>query len=174
MNYFDLFGLPVQFEVDQTRLTQVYKALAQVTHPDKFATASSQDRLISVQKNSQVNDGYQILKKPISRAEHLLHVRGVELKHEQQTMQDPEFLMQQMEWREKLEDIQDNADAEKALADLDDEINVQFKAHIEQVRAALDNATAEANIEAAAEVRKLKFLDKLRHEISDKEEAFNG
>lgn len=152
-------------------LSATYQKLAQLTHPDKFASASESEKLVAVQKNAQVNDGYQILKNPLSRAEHILELRGVELKHEQRTMQDPAFLMQQMEWREQLEELDVSSDPMGVLEDLDDELHNQIKTHLSQLEDFLEHNSGEHDDKAADEVRKLKFLYKLLHEIELKEEA---
>ncbi len=170
MNFFELFALPVQFEIDLGTLSTRYKTLAQLTHPDKFANAGSAEKLMMVQKNAQVNDGYQVLKNPITRAEHILETRGIELKHEQQTVQDTEFLMQQMEWREQLESAQHQNDPEQHLADLDSDIGVQSKAHTQRLSELLNEDSEEANHLAASELRKLKFMAKLHKEIELQEE----
>ena len=93
MNYFELFNIPVFFDVDLSLLPQTYQQLQRLTHPDKFASGSEQEKLLAVQKNSQVNDAYSVLKSPLSRAEYLLSLRGIDLKHEQQTIKDSAFLM---------------------------------------------------------------------------------
>lgn len=173
MNYFTLFNIPEQFEVDNQLLAKTYQTLAQLTHPDKFAASSEQEKAIAVRKNAQVNDAYQVLKSPLSRAEHMLEMRGVELRHEQQTMQDPAFLMQQMEWREQLEELDQSSDPFDVLNDLDDEIGVQIKGHHKQLAFLLTHQSAEHDIQAADEVRKLKFLYKLRDEIQSKEDALS-
>lgn len=152
-------------------LSATYQKLAQLTHPDKFASASESEKLAAVQKNAQVNDGYQVLKNPLSRAEHILELRGVELQHEQRTMQDPAFLMQQMEWREQLEELDISSDPMDVLEDLDDEIHNQIKTHLRQLEDFLEYNSSEHDNKAADEVRKLKFLYKLLHEIELKEEA---
>lgn len=171
MNYFQLFNLSVQFQVDLTRLGQTYQTLQQLTHPDKFATGSERDKLLAVQKNAQVNDAYQVLKSPLSRAEYILELRGLELKHEHQTMQDPTFLMQQMEWREQLEYIDSLTGSLDDLEALDAEIQQHSKIHLERMQALLSDDTAQSNADAADEVRKLKFLYKLRNEIALKEDS---
>lgn len=171
MNYFHIFNLPEQFALDSSALTRAYQTLAQVTHPDKFASSSEAEKLAAVQKNAQVNDGYQTLRTPLSRAEHLLELRGVELQHEQRTMQDPAFLMQQMEWREQLEDIHHNGAPLDALDDLDDEIEQQISLHLKQLGSLLNMVDGESDLRAADEVRKLKFLYKLRHEIESKQDS---
>ncbi|HET8817158.1 MAG TPA: Fe-S protein assembly co-chaperone HscB, partial [Pseudidiomarina sp.] len=103
MNHFELFGLPAAFAIDAAELQQRYRKLQQTLHPDRFANASQRDKLLAVQRTSQLNDAYQTLRRPLSRAEYMLELRGIDLQHEQQTLQDPEFLMAQMEWRERLE-----------------------------------------------------------------------
>ncbi|GAC33602.1 co-chaperone HscB [Paraglaciecola polaris] len=173
MNYFALFNLTPSFVIDTTALAASYQQLQKLTHPDKFATASERDKLIALQKNAQVNDGYQVLKRPLSRAEHMLELRGVELQHEQKTMQDGTFLMQQMEWREQLDDAQHAVDPLIALEELDDEVAGNSKALIDELGTLLEQTNDAANESAANLVRKLKFLFKLRHEIELKEDALS-
>ena len=100
MNYFELFGLPSQFQLDGSLLSSQFRELQKRFHPDNFASASERDRLMAVQKASEINDAYQVLKSPLSRAEYLLAENGVDIRGEQQTMSDPMFLMEQMELRE--------------------------------------------------------------------------
>ena len=173
MNYFTLFNLPEQFELDTALLTKAYQTLAQLTHPDKFAASSEQEKAIAVQKKAQVNDGYQVLKSPLLRAEHMLEMRGIELRHEQQTMQDPAFLMQQMEWREQLEELDQSNDPMDVLMDLEDEITSQIKGHHKQLAFLLTHQSEQHDQQASEEVRKLKFLYKLRDEIERKEDALS-
>lgn len=173
MNYFALFNLTPSFDVDKATLATTYQQLQKLTHPDKFATASERDKLIALQKNAQVNDGYQVLKTPLSRAEHMLELRGVELQHEQKTMQDGAFLMQQMEWREQLDEAQHASDPLDALESLDDEVAADIKRLLSELGAFLEQSDEAANENAANLVRKLKFLFKLRHEIEIKEDALS-
>ncbi|RXJ82819.1 Fe-S protein assembly co-chaperone HscB, partial [Arcobacter cloacae] len=111
MNYFELFGLPSQFKLDGSLLSSQFRELQKRFHPDNFASSSERDRLMAVQKASEINDAYQVLKQPISRAEYILAENGVDIRAEQQTMQDPMFLMEQMELREELEHISASPDA---------------------------------------------------------------
>jgi molecular chaperone HscB len=173
MNYFELFNLSPSFEIDPVALSQTYQTLQKLTHPDKFATASEREKLLSVQKNAQVNDAYQVLKSPLSRAEHMLELRGLELKHEQQTIQDTPFLMQQMEWREELEDIGSQSDPLSTLEALDDEVQTELKGCLNELKGLLGENTLDKDQLAATLVRKVKFLTKLRSEIELKEDALS-
>lgn len=173
MNYFELFNIPVSFDVDLSLLPQTYQQLQRLTHPDKFASGSEQEKLLAVQKNSQVNDAYSVLKSPLSRAEYLLSLRGIDLKHEQQTIKDSAFLMQQMEWREELADIAQRSDPLGALFSLEDEINQSIKSDLTKLRCFLKSTHDMAEQNAANIIRQLKFSYKMLSEISLKEDVLN-
>ncbi|WP_282066234.1 co-chaperone HscB [Vibrio rotiferianus] len=171
MNHFKLFGLPSQFQLDGSLLSSQFRELQKRFHPDNFATASERDRLMAVQKAAQINDAYQVLKHPISRAEYILAENGTEIRGEQQTMQDPMFLMEQMELREELEDIADSSDPESALFDFDSKVSKMYKQHLASVEQELDQGLW---AEAADRVRKLKFIAKLKNEIELVEDKLLG
>ncbi len=167
MNHFELFGLPIEFELDGGLLSNQFRELQRQFHPDNFSTASERDRLMSVQKAAQINDAYQVLKNPISRVEYILVLNGVDIRGEHKTLQDPLFLMEQMELREELEDIT----AEDALYDFDDKVNKLYKQHMLDVQNELQASQLE---QAAEQVRKLKFIAKLKHEIEQAEDRLFG
>ena len=171
MNHFELFGLPLQFLLDGSLLSSQFRDLQRQFHPDKFATASERDRLLAVQKAAQINDAYQVLKNPISRAEYLLVQHGEDIRGEQQTMQDPMFLMEQMELREELEDIADSSDPEDALFAFEGKVSKMYKQQLSAIQQELDS---QAWLEAADRVRKLKFIAKLKNEIELVEDRLIG
>ncbi|MCC4775928.1 co-chaperone HscB [Vibrio cyclitrophicus] len=171
MNHFELFGLPLQFQLDGSLLSSQFRDLQRQFHPDKFTTASERDRLLAVQKAAQINDAYQVLKNPVSRAEYLLVQHGEDIRGEQQTMQDPMFLMEQMELREELEDIADSSDPEDALFAFEGKVSKMYKQQLSAIQQELDS---EAWLEAADRVRKLKFIAKLKNEIELVEDRLIG
>ncbi|NAW56979.1 MULTISPECIES: co-chaperone HscB [unclassified Vibrio] len=171
MNHFELFGLPSQFQLDGSLLSSQFRELQKRFHPDNFASASERDRLLAVQKAAQINDAYQVLKNPLSRAEYLLAENGAEIRGEQQTMQDPMFLMEQMELREELESLADDSDAMDRLFDFDSKVSKMYRHHLAEVERELDSGLWN---EAADRVRKLKFVAKLKHEIELVEDKLAG
>ncbi|EAP94328.1 co-chaperone HscB [Vibrio lentus] len=171
MNHFELFGLPLQFQLDGSLLSSQFRDLQRQFHPDKFAIASERDRLLAVQKAAQINDAYQVLKNPISRAEYLLVQHGEDIRGEQQTMQDPMFLMEQMELREELEDIADSSEPEDALFAFEGKVSKMYKQQLSAIQQELES---EAWLEAADRVRKLKFIAKLKNEIELVEDRLIG
>ncbi len=170
MNYFELFGLTAQFPIDQLHLSSQYRQLQKQLHPDNFVNASERDYLLSVQKAAEINDAYHILKNDISRAEYLIDLMGIQRTPEA-TFNDPMFLMQQMEWREQLEDIAQNDDMESALFDFEQTIQQDKK----QLFSELTQCLAEQQGEnALAVVNKLKFMQKLLGEIEQLEDRLLG
>jgi len=171
MNYFELFKFSPAFDIDTALLAERYRELQRAVHPDKFANDTDQQKLLSVQRTAQVNDGFQTLKDPIRRAEHMLSLRGIELSHETTTVKDTGFLMQQMEWREALEDIRDSADPQASIDELYQSF-AQYRAQLtQQLTQLLTREQAEDALLAADQVRKLKFMAKLHDELTRVEDA---
>lgn len=171
MNYFELFGLPIQFELDGSLLSSQFRALQKRFHPDNFATASERDRLMAVQQAAQINDAYQTLKDPLRRAEYLLSLQGIEMSAEQQTLQDPMFLMEQMELREELESVTACADPEAALVAFDTKVTAMQRHYLAQLQGQLAQSEWLA---AADQIRKLKFIAKLKNEVERVEDQLLG
>ena len=166
MNHFELFGLSVNFELDSASLAVTYRDLQRTLHPDN--TASERERLLAVQKSSQVNDAYTVLKSPIQRAEYILAICHEDIRGEQKTLQDPTFLMQQMELHERLEEIPDTADPEQEIADFDAELTDSIAHYLQNFCQLISN---DEYPEAANVVRKLKFIYKLQAQLSTLEDS---
>lgn len=161
-NHFELFGLRPQFRVDLAQLEQAYREIQSRVHPDKFIHASDAERRASMQSATQVNDAYRTLKSPLSLARYLLALHHVDVQGDSNTAMPAEFLLQQMQWRESVEDAADDADALAALAL---RLASEMAEHYAQLERRLD---AEGDYAHAADsVRKLMFLERLREEIGD-------
>lgn len=125
-NYFELFGLEPNFSIDVPKLSAKLRTLLNSVHPDRFASSGSQQQMLSMQKTTQLNDAFAVLKNPVKRAQYLLHLKtGIDTSKEH-TVNDPEFLMQQLELREELEEISSSNDIGKLnqFADKIDELEV--------------------------------------------------
>ena len=160
--YFNLFQLEPSFNIDTEALEQSYRALAARFHPDKFASASAFEQKQAVMMSSTINDAYRTLKSPIDRAAYLLKSQNIDANAPEHTSFSPEFLMQQMEWRETLMDaqIEQNHDAIRAL---DQEIQEVQSSLYQDLQQAFEQQDYES---AAQWVRHGRFLNKLRNEIA--------
>ncbi len=171
LNYFQLFGIEVSFDVDLNHLSQTYQNLQKAVHPDKFAHGSSQEQLLAVQKSAEINDAYQILKQPLKRAEHILTLRGVDLPNEQHTFGDTNFLMRQMELREMLAEVKLANDVDAALEKAQQALAQEYQQHFTLLQTQMNENNSAANALACDNLRKLKFYQKLNIEVERLEDS---
>ena len=170
-NHFQLFGLTPAFQLDLARVEQSYRDIQAQVHPDKFSNASDAERRLSMQWSTQVNEAYQTLKQPISRARYLLKLFGVDTQEETNTAMPAEFLMEQMEWREAIIEAKDAADITE-LNHLGAKLRQEIHQLQDDVGQRLDQLHDYPG--AAEAVRKLRFLEKLCEEINDALEALEA
>ena len=161
-NYFELFGLQPRFHLDLPQLEQAYRHIQSRVHPDKFVHASDSERRASMQSATQVNEAYRTLKSPLPRARYLLALNHAEVQSESNTAMPPEFLLEQMQWRESVEEA---ADRPEELVTLALRLGREMQEHYAQLERHLDKESDHAH--AADSVRKLMFFERLREEISD-------
>lgn len=165
MNYFSLFGIEEHFNVNLSQLSITFQTLQKTAHPDNFAHASSQEQLLAVQKSAEINDAYQTLKQPLKRAEYMLNLRAVDMPSEQASFQDTMFLMRQMELREMLEDVKHASDIDAAIFSANEELDVEYDTLSSKMQQQLNENSAESNVAASENLRKLKFYQKLHIEL---------
>ena len=167
-NPFALFDLPVVFQVDSALLNERYLALQKSLHPDNFSAASAQEQRLAIQKSAEINDALRILKDPITRADNIIAINTGETENpEEKSNNDIDFLMQQMEWRETLENIENRQDTDELTA-FAKEINQTRHAILSELSTALDAQQWDI---ARAITDKLRFIKKLQAEIERVEET---
>tara|TARA_R110002049_G_scaffold21045_12_gene77396 strand:- start:97 stop:633 length:537 start_codon:yes stop_codon:yes gene_type:complete len=165
-NYFELFDLPLDFALDQGKLGERYRQLQRELHPDRYAGASAHEQRLAVQYSSLVNEAYAALRKPLPRALYLLETAGMSSETVAAQPVDGGFLMQQMELREKLEEMDDLVDPETALDHLITEIGTD----VAELQDQFSTAYAAGDISAAASACvKMQYLDKLLSEAEQLE-----
>ena len=169
-NHFELFGLPVSYEVDQSKLAEHYRELQRTVHPDKYANAPDQERRLAVQHAAHINEAYQTLKSAIRRARYLLEMRGVTFDEQRETAIDPGFLMEQIELRESLAEIPKADDALMKLSRLQDDIQLKVKQFTDELIELFRDDSDEAMLKAKTNMHKLQFMDKLQQEAENVEE----
>lgn len=169
-NYFELFGLPVDYRIDVADLGRRYRELQKHAHPDRFIGGSEGARRHAMQMTVQLNSGFQTLKDPVRRARYLLQLKGVDTAEETDTVMDPAFLMEQMELRERMAEAR-NAHDRDAMREIADELSARTRAG--------ERALAEQFVDgrsdlarARALVREMQFLQKATQEIESLEEEW--
>ncbi|MBU3580833.1 Fe-S protein assembly co-chaperone HscB [Polynucleobacter sp. AP-Capit-er-40B-B4] len=161
-DYFRFFGLNQQFKIDLPALDQAYLAIQREVHPDRHARGSDADQRLAMQMATLANTAFQTLKNPIQRGLYICQLHGVDAKLETNTAMPAAFLMKQMEWRESLDEQEEDLPALEALMAEVEESQDETLAEITQ---AIDGAK---NYQRAAELlRGLLFIDKFAVELDD-------
>ena len=150
------------FDLDAGALERSYREIQSQVHPDRFAHAGDAERRASLQWTTRVNEAFQILKNPVARAKHLLELHGVDVAFETNTAMPAEFLMQQMELREALEEATEKKNS-RSLDRLRSDLRREEAALEKQIADAIDGRKDYQG--AAGLVRKLMFLARLDEEI---------
>lgn len=143
-----------------------WRAVAAQVHPDRYATASPAERRVAMQWAARANEAYRVLRDPLLRARYLCEQAGVDLQTESNTSMDTAFLMQQMTWREMLDDARDDAEAMTALRSELDEARVSMRATLKRL---LDDERDPAA--AGLKVREWMFVEKLAQELAQAQPA---
>lgn len=165
-NYFNLFQLPLTLPIDTIHLNREYQQLQRQYHPDNFATANDNDKVAIIQKSATINDGYRTLKNPVEAAEHLLALQGFDIMAENSTVHDTDFLMEQFELREQLDEIENQEN--HALLD---DVFVDILARKQSVYTNLLVDIAEQNWQSSLnQIYKIRYLSKLIEHIEQLQE----
>ena len=163
-NDFELFGVPEQFAQDAAQLAERWKALQKEAHPDRFASQGTAAQRVAMQWSVRINEAYQRLKDPLKRAAYLCELHGAPIRAEDNTAMPAAFLMQQMEWREALED----AGSQDAVDALDDEVQASRRSMIARCQQLID--TDHNYADAAQQVRALMFVARFSSDIDRRRE----
>lgn len=165
-DHFSLFGLPARFDLDTQMLESAWRTVAAQVHPDRYATASPAERRVAMQWAARANEAYRQLRDPMLRARYLCEQAGVDLQTESNTSMDPAFLMQQMSWREALDDARGDAAALASLQAELQEARGQMRARLAQLLDVDKDYSA-----AGQKVREWMFVEKLAQELAHAQPA---
>lgn len=165
-NYFELFGMPVGFQLDQNELQSRWQTLQRSLHPDRFSSATDAEKRLSMQAASFVNEAHKVLRSPLSRAVYLLQLNDVDIDAETDTQMDPEFLMEQMELREALESIRSVDDPLQSIDNMREKLAAKTEKQQLEFQRSMDTGDLAAARDCA---RQWQFLEKLARELSDAE-----
>ena len=169
---FELFGLPAAYSLDRAQLDLQWKSLQREAHPDRFASEGAAAQRIAMQWSVRINEAYNRLKDPLKRAAYLCELNGAAVNAENNTSMPSAFLMQQMEWREALDDcklLQVGHSKIESLEKLLEEVDASHDAALKQIAVLID---VDHNFAAAVgRVRALMFIEKFSQEVQHQLDA---
>ena len=168
-NHFALFNLPAEFALDSAQLDAAYREVQNKVHPDKFVSAPDAEKRVAMQWATRANEAYQILKSPFRRAAYLVELNGIDLQVESNTAMPRAFLMQQMEWRELLEEARAQREL-STLVKLESELSTARKERLVEIAHQLEE---KHYAQAGEGVRQFMLLETLADEVSQAFEALD-
>ena len=157
---FELFELTQRFAQDRAQLDARWKDLQREVHPDKFAGQDAAAQRVAMQWSVRINEAYQRLKDPLKRAAYLCELNGAPVNAENNTAMPAAFLMQQMQWREEL----DEAKSAKDLQQISQQVQLARRGMLENIERLIDQL--HAFDEAVAQVRALMFVERFEDDVN--------
>lgn len=165
-NYFEIFGLPISYQVDLSLLSERYRDMQREFHPDRYANKPAQEQRLAIQYAAVINQAFSELKSPLLRAQYLLSLKNIEDKGDAHITRDPLFLMQQIELREKLADLTQADDAFSML----EEVAEAAESEYIELQKIFDDQYSQSKFQEALEtVAKMQFFSKLLIEVEQRE-----
>ena len=165
---FELFGVPQRFAQDRSALDTRWKQLQREAHPDRFAAQDAATQRRAMQWSVRINEAYQRLKDPLKRAAYLCELAGAPINAHDNTSMPAEFLMQQMAWREALDEAQEPDQVQALL----DEVMLSRQQALARCEQLLDDAGDAA--QAVGVVRALMFIERFCADIDTRFETLQS
>ncbi|MBF0379458.1 MAG: Fe-S protein assembly co-chaperone HscB [Magnetococcales bacterium] len=175
-NYFGVFSIDPGFNVDNKHIESLYRELQQQFHPDRFATKSPTERRFSMEHVTKLNEALRTMEDPLSLAVYLLQLFGHTVENSSKPPSDPEFLMEVMELRESLEDLDlSRGDAGEELDAMRDDVEKRCLNEISELSNLFNdyfkNSQDSILEQAAKAVDRLRYHNRFLEELDQREEA---
>lgn len=164
MNYFELFDLPISFQINLQELKGKFYSLSRKYHPDFVAQENENEKNTALEISSQINKAYKTFQQPEETIKYVLHLKGL-LEEEEKYQLSSDFLMDMMELNENVEEAKSNGVVEtinkskQSINDIEKEIYLPVKTIIEDY---LDGVTTTADLLKVKEYYfKKKYLKRI-------------
>ena len=171
MNYFELFGLPVQLKVDKANLPKKYFELSKQFHPDFYANATPSEQQHALEITANLNKAYKIFQNPDETIKYVLQLKNL-IEEEEKYQLPPDFLMEVLEINEELMDLKmdENPDLKKSIKSKIDDLQISI---YEPVREIIEHfkdgrTTEEELLQVKGYYYKKKYLNRISKELTTK------
>ncbi len=161
-NDFELFGLALRFEQDRAAIDDRWKDLQREAHPDRFAAQGAAAQRVAMQWSVRINEAYRRLKDPLRRAAYLCELHAAPVNAEDNTAMPAAFLMQQMEWREALDEARDAVELDRLAS----EVRSVRQDALQECARLLD--VERDYVAAVRQVRALMFIERFAGDVEAK------
>lgn len=165
MNYFELFGLPIGFQVDTNKLRTSFMDIQKASHPDKFAQSNSYEQDEALERSALANKGFSLLNNKDQIMPYVLELKGI-IEADEKYALSPAFLMEMMELNEAWMEAED-ATAQQSILNkikaIHDDLLEPIKDYLEMDQ--IDSISQEAMLQIKEYYYKKKYLDRILAEF---------
>ncbi len=171
-DHFSLLGLERRFAQEPADIAKRHRALQRQVHPDRFAHHGPRERRLAMEHATNLNDAVRTLKDPRRRADYLLRLRGVDLDDEGEgrVQLDPEFLMEVIEVREAIAEL-DGPDGHTERARLARDVVARYEATLTALGEGLDAEPPAPTGDLAQRAAQLRYLRRILDELERMDDA---
>ncbi len=163
-DYFALFGLNLDFDIDTRKLHSEQQRLQSTFHPDRFVNANEQERRLSVQQAAWINQAYETLLNPVKRARYMLQINGEDMSDESQTTSDTEFLMEQISIREEMDECR----TDPSPLDCCERIAAKLRLKNQEYSNEFESCFGQGKLNAARQsCRKMQFIQRVLDQLME-------
>ena len=158
-DHFDRLGLPRRFALDSAAVERAYVARSRAVHPDYHLSGSSAELAASLELSAALNEAYNALRDPFTRAEYLLTLEGGPTAAEHKQI-PAAFLAEMLELREQVEEARAGCPDDAAVLAAD------FGRRYDDLLAGIEEKFAEFEQLAADDPRRPWLLAEVRGQLN--------
>ena len=161
-NFFELFDIDIAIDINKTELDQKVQTLQTKFHPDNYTNGSDLEKRLALQLSSHINDGYKVLGDIVLRVEYILKINNF-VKDDSITINDADFLQEQIEYNELVELLKENFDDNLAKDHLS-KVKLLLKCTIDDIKLSFKSEDFEAMWKNLSKLRfYIKNINNLLH-----------
>jgi len=169
MNYFEIFGIPIQLKVDKTGLPKRFFELSRKFHPDFYANSTPSEKEKALEITANLNKAFKTFQNEDDTIKYALQLKGL-LEEEEKYQLPPDFLMEVLEINEKLMDAEDDPNLklhlQSAIDNLQSEIYEPVQNIIENYQEGI--TTEKELLQVKEYYYQKKYLTRINRELSGK------
>ncbi|MEE9383653.1 MAG: Fe-S protein assembly co-chaperone HscB [Nannocystaceae bacterium] len=160
LSHFARFGLPPTCDLSHDLVDDAYLELSRRFHPDRFVGRDARSQRLALQHSSAINEGYNVLRDRVRRAEYLVKLAGIDLDSNDRSrgapVPDQRLLVEMIGRREELEECASRG--MKALAEMQRTVEARADALLDEACAEFERDEVKNAARALVEHRYLRRL----------------
>ena len=156
MNYFELYDLPLSFQIDNALVKKKFYELSKRFHPDFYVNESAEKQAEILELSTLNNKAYQVLSDPLKRIEYVLSLHDMLAEGDKYALPQ-DFLMDMMDVNEALMEMEFDHD-ELKLSQLSTQIDEMELSLFDELKRYTDELDLKEGAESGSILLKVKDI----------------